>query len=75
MHPLAEAQETMESGCVSITHEERLRLRENCRFPGDMDPDRDPRFYPRKPVVDVKSWRADHSAKLAGLIRAAGENR
>jgi len=70
MHPLAEIQETHESGCVSISNEERDRMRQVCKFPGDMNPKKDPRFYPRRPVVDVKKWHADHSEKLAGLLRA-----
>jgi hypothetical protein len=75
MHPLAIAQETCETGCVSITVEERARMRRVCRFPGDPEPSRDPRFYPRRPVVDVKRWREDHAAKLAGLERAEREGR
>lgn len=70
MHPLAEAQEMMESGAISLSDEERKTLRRTCAFPGDRSAEQDPRFYPRRPVIDVKQWRLDHAFKLSGLENA-----
>lgn len=72
MHPLALAAEMYGDLHVEITHEERARMRRTCRFPGDMDSNRDPRFYVRRPVIDVKQWRIDHAEKLRGMLAAEG---
>ena len=69
--PLALAQD-LPSCAFSITLAEKARMKVNCRFPADRRPDQDPRYYPRRPTVNVAHWFSDWEAKLSGLELAAG---
>jgi hypothetical protein len=72
---LAWAQAMPEAGVAAVTSAEKNHVNEVFRrnFPDDRaDFSHDPRYYPRKPVVDVNEWLAAHRAKLRSLERAAG---
>lgn len=70
MHALEEI-EMYHMGFPQITHEERRKIR-NFKIPCERGARHDPRFYPRRPVIDVNKWLADHAEKLRGLEAAAG---
>jgi len=72
MSGCAAFQDEPDCGVPGFTDEERRRVRE-FKIPGEEDwSRRDPRFYPRRPTVNVGEWLRDHADKLYQLERAAG---
>lgn len=69
---LADAQN--EEGAPSLSVEEMAKIRK-IKFKGDVPFGQDPRYFPRKPVEDVKEWYGDHYSKLRGLEQAEGYRR
>ena len=68
---LAQAQLLPDAGIGGFTNAEHKMARE-FEIPGEkkLGAGNEFLFGPKNPIVDVKAWQADHSAKLAGMVRA-----
>ena len=69
MSNLGLAQDMVDESKIGFTPEERDRIAA-FKVPGDDDWKRDTRYFPRKPVINVRQWYEDWSAKLTGLLTA-----
>ena len=68
---LAQAQLLPDAGIGGFTDAEHERVRK-FEVPGEktFGVGNEFLFGPKNPTIDVKAWMADHSAKLAGMVRA-----
>jgi len=72
MSACAEFQDDQDAGVAGFSDAERQRIRD-FKIPGEEDwSKRDPRYYARKPTINVGEWHRDYAEKLYQLERAAG---